>query len=174
MSEMTATRLAKAATLVMLAAGWTVAAWLLWQTSVPESLRLAHVDLDDEFSASVLRRSARYDGFLRWAYDAWPADPMRDARHTAWPAGDTYMVYPGGESSVRFEKLREGIVDFEKIRVLRAMFTGSADPQVQRLMGELGQLLDSIGTARDTDEARAMEALSAGTRAIAALSEAAP
>ena len=115
-----------------------------------------------------------YDGFLRWAYDAWPADPMRDARHTAWPAGDTYMVYPGGESSVRFEKLREGIVDFEKIRVLRAMFTGSADPQVQRLMGELGQLLDSIGTARDTDEARAMEALSAGTRAIAALSEAAP
>ena len=84
------------------------------------------------------------------------------------------MVYPGGESSVRFEKLREGIVDFEKIRVLRAMFAGSADPQVQRLMGELGQLLDSIGTARDTDEARAMEALSAGTRAIAALSEAAP
>jgi len=115
-----------------------------------------------------------YDGFLRWAYDAWPADPQRDARHVAWPAGDAYLVYPGGESSVRFEKLREGIVDFEKIRQLRRMFSGSTDPQVQRLMGELGQLLDSIGTTRETDEARAMEALNAGTRAIAALSEAAP
>jgi len=115
-----------------------------------------------------------YDGFLRWAYDAWPADPMRDARHTAWPAGDTFLVYPGGESSVRFEKLREGIVDFEKIRLLRTMLAGSTDPHVQRLMSELGQLLDSIGTTRETDEAKAMEHLSAGTRAIAALSEAAP
>src|SRR6476620_5018516 len=25
-----------------------------------------------------------YDGFLRWAYDAWPADPLRDARHPLW------------------------------------------------------------------------------------------
>ena len=60
-----------------------------------------------------------YDGFLRWAYDAWPADPVRDARHVLWPAGDTFLVYPGADSSIRFEKLREGIVDFEKIRIVR-------------------------------------------------------
>lgn len=112
-----------------------------------------------------------YDGFLRWAYDAWPADPMRDARHVAWPAGDTYLVYPGGESSVRFEKLREGIVDFEKIRLLRTMLADSADPQAQRLMSELGRLLDSIGATREIDEAQAIEALSVGTRTIAALSD---
>ncbi len=35
-----------------------------------------------------------YDGFLRWAFDAWPEDPMRDARHTIWPAGDCFLVYP--------------------------------------------------------------------------------
>jgi hypothetical protein len=29
------------------------------------------------------------------------------------------MVYPGGNSCIRYEKLREGIVDFEKIRILR-------------------------------------------------------
>ena len=40
-----------------------------------------------------------YNGFLRWAYDAWPADPSRDARHTLWPAGDCFLVYPGGNSS---------------------------------------------------------------------------
>jgi STE24 endopeptidase len=66
MSEMTATRLAKAATLVVLAAGWLIAGWFLWQTSVPGSLRLPHVNVHDEFSASILRRSAHYDGFLRW------------------------------------------------------------------------------------------------------------
>jgi hypothetical protein len=61
-----------------------------------------------------------YDGFLRWAYDSWTADPLRDARHVFWPAGDCFMVYPGARSSIRFEKLREGIADFEKIRILRS------------------------------------------------------
>jgi hypothetical protein len=61
-----------------------------------------------------------YDGFLRWAYDAWPEDPSRDARHGSWAAGDCFMVYPGGNSCIRFEKLREGIVDYEKIRILRS------------------------------------------------------
>ncbi|MDQ2910148.1 MAG: M48 family metalloprotease [Actinomycetota bacterium] len=67
---MTATRLAKASTLVVLAAGWVVAAWFLWQTSVPGSLRLPHVGVRGEFSAAILRRSARYDGFLRWEWVA--------------------------------------------------------------------------------------------------------
>lgn len=75
-----------------------------------------------------------YDGFLRWAYDAWPADPMRDARHTLWPAGDCFLVYPGGTSSIRFEKLREGIADFEKIRILRALAEKSSDSRVRDSM----------------------------------------
>jgi STE24 endopeptidase len=70
MSEMTATRLAKASTLVALTVGWVVAAWFLWQTSVPGNLHLSNVDVHDEFSASILRRSARYDGFLRWEWVA--------------------------------------------------------------------------------------------------------
>jgi STE24 endopeptidase len=68
MSEMTATRLAKASTLVALAAGWVVAAWLLWRTSVPGGLHLPHVDPHREFGAAILHRSARYDGFLRWLW----------------------------------------------------------------------------------------------------------
>jgi STE24 endopeptidase len=61
---------ARALPLVAFAAGWVVAAWFLWQTSVPGSLRLPHVDLHAEFSAAILRRSARYDGFLRWEWVA--------------------------------------------------------------------------------------------------------
>lgn len=72
-----------------------------------------------------------YDGFLRWAYDAWPADPVRDARHTLWPAGDCFLVYPGGNSSIRFEKLREGIIDFEKIKILRELASRSTDKKVK-------------------------------------------
>jgi hypothetical protein len=34
-------------------------------------------------------------------------------------AGDSYMIYPGAESSIRFEKMREGIVDYEKIKYLK-------------------------------------------------------
>src|ERR687888_210781 len=70
MSEMTAIRLAKASTLVLLAAGWAVAAWLLWQTSVPDSLHLPRVSAREEFGADVLRRAARFDGFLRWEWVA--------------------------------------------------------------------------------------------------------
>jgi hypothetical protein len=46
-------------------------------------------------------------------------DPLLDSRFRAWPAGDTYQVYPDNRSSIRFETLREGIEDAEKIRILR-------------------------------------------------------
>jgi hypothetical protein len=90
-----------------------------------------------------------YDGFLRWAYDAWPADPVRDARHTLWPAGDCFLVYPGGNSSIRFEKLREGIVDFEKIRILRELAERSPSAKVKELVRELNFHLDALNAERD-------------------------
>ncbi len=62
---------------------------------------------------------ADFDGFLRWAYNSWVKEPLLDSRFRTWPAGDTYIVYPDGRSSIRFERLREGIQDFEKVRILR-------------------------------------------------------
>lgn len=63
-----------------------------------------------------------YDGYLRWAYNSWTIDPLTDARFRTWPAGDCFVVYPGGRGSVRFSKLVEGIQDFEKVRILRAQW----------------------------------------------------
>lgn len=60
-----------------------------------------------------------FDGFLRWAYNSWPENPLLDSRFTRWPSGDTYLVYPDAQSSIRFERLREGIQDYEKIKILR-------------------------------------------------------
>lgn len=59
-----------------------------------------------------------FDGFLRWAYNSWTIDPDNDARFRTWPAGDCYIVYPCS-SSIRFEKLIEGIEAYEKIRIIR-------------------------------------------------------
>lgn len=60
-----------------------------------------------------------YDGFLRWAIHSWVADPLRDSRFRSWGAGDTYTVYPGPRSSIRFERFTEGLQNCEKIRILR-------------------------------------------------------
>lgn len=58
------------------------------------------------------------DGYLRWAYNSWPLQPLLDSRFRSWASGDTYLVYPGNRTSLRFEHLVEGIQAFEKTRLL--------------------------------------------------------
>jgi len=60
-----------------------------------------------------------FDGFLRWAYANWPRDPVRDSTFGHWRPGDTFFVYPGVRTSVRWELLRDGVEECEKIRILR-------------------------------------------------------
>lgn len=68
-----------------------------------------------------------YDGYLRWAFNSWTKYPLHDTRFRSWPAGDTYMVYPYGRSSARFEKLIEGIQAAEKVRILREEFVSTGN-----------------------------------------------
>jgi len=85
------------------------------------------------------------NGFLRWAYDAWPADPVRDARHTLWPAGDAFLVYPGANSSIPVSRnWREGIVDYEKIRIIRALASTSSDTGIKSQMKDFDSHLNNI------------------------------
>ena len=67
--------------------------------------------------------AGNYDGFLRWSYNGWTQDPLRDTRFRTWAAGDCFMVYPGNRSSIRMERLIEGYQDSEKIRILKEEFT---------------------------------------------------
>lgn len=112
-----------------------------------------------------------YDGFLRWAYDAWPADPMRDARHGSWAAGDCFLIYPGANSCIRTEKLREGIVDFEKIRILRERALKSTDKNVKKLFADLDQVLASIAKEREFKESTLTEILYRGKTIVTQLSD---
>ncbi len=114
-----------------------------------------------------------YNGFLRWAYDAWPADPMRDARYGSWPAGDCYLVYPGGNSCIRFEKLREGIQDFEKIHILRSLAEKSpGKKKVRALLGTLDQHLKGFLSEKEFVEDQLIKNVSDGRNLLDELSDA--
>lgn len=85
-----------------------------------------------------------FDGFLRWAYNSWPEDPIIDSRFKTWPSGDTFIVYPWALSSVRFERLREGIQDYEKIRILREELAESTSPEAAADLARLDGFLRSV------------------------------
>ena len=65
-------------------------------------------------------------GFLRWALDAWVADPLNDTTHNAFEAGDCFLVFPDKKDattpivrrSVRSEKIAEGVRDVNKLMVM--------------------------------------------------------
>lgn len=102
-----------------------------------------------------------FTGYLRWAYNSWVKDPFVDSRFTAWPAGDTYQVYPGARTSIRFEKLIEGIQDFEKIRILREEYTSKKNTvALGKLESTLKifdiQQLKTIPAQQMVDEAKAI------------------
>jgi len=115
--------------------------------------------------------AAGYDGFLRWAYDAWPADPERDARHGTWAAGDCYLVYPGGNSCIRFEKIREGIVDFEKIRILKEQALASKDKSVTDTWNKLQQHLKVFTSEKEFDEKKITADVDKGKLLVEQLSD---
>ena len=70
----------------------------------------------------------KYDlpGYLHWGMNYWHADPFKDLEpnwggNTFLPPGDSHIVYPGKFgplSSIRFEAMRDGIEDYEMLKLL--------------------------------------------------------
>ena len=67
------------------------------------------------------------DGYLHWAWMNWDEHPLTDSRYRLFGSGDTYCYYPGNRSSIRFERLIEGIHQYEKIQILREEYKDDAD-----------------------------------------------
>ncbi|TDS07515.1 DUF4091 domain-containing protein [Sphingobacterium paludis] len=82
--------------------------------------------------------AAGFDGMLRWAFNSWVENPLQDSRFRTWPAGDTYIVYPHGRSSIRYERLLEGIQDYEKVQMVKQQLEQKGKRE------ELKQLKDAI------------------------------
>ena len=93
------------------------------------------------------------DGYLRWAYNSWTVTPEEDSRFTAWPAGDTYVVYPFSVSSVRWERLVQGIQLFEKYKILLAEAKAAGD--AERVDG-LENLLRSVDIKKISTDSEAI------------------
>ena len=78
---------------------------------------------------------------MRCSYNSWTKATLIDTRYRTWPAGDCYQIYPGPRTSIRFEKLVEGIQDFEKIRILREQFVKEGK---QENIKELDEILSAF------------------------------
>lgn len=96
--------------------------------------------------------AADLDGMLRWAYNSWVENPLTDSRYKTWPAGDTYMVYPDARSSIRFERLIEGIQDVEKIRILRKQYSDENTSESLAKLNELEEAIKYFYTLEPSDD----------------------
>ena len=56
----------------------------------------------------------------------------------------SYTVYPGARSSIRFERLMEGIQDAEKIRIVRAELEQDNSEEGIAKLAEFNQLLEQF------------------------------
>ena len=92
------------------------------------------------------------DGYLRWAYNSWTIVPEEDSRFTAWPAGDTYVIYPFSISSVRWERLVQGIQQFEKYKILLAEAEAKGNTSRVNALNKLLKSVDIKKISTDSEK----------------------
>lgn len=86
----------------------------------------------------VYATATGHDGYLHWSFMNWNDNPLEDTRFRMFAPGDTYFIYPGNRSSVRYERMVEGIQMSEKLRILRNELTAAADVEgLQKLENAL-------------------------------------
>ena len=92
------------------------------------------------------------DGYLRWAYNSWTVTPEADSRFTAWPAGDTYVIYPFSISSIRWERLVQGIQQFEKYKILLAEAKAKGNASRVKALEKLLKSIDIKKISTDSEK----------------------
>ena len=75
----------------------------------------------------VYSTATGFDGYLHWSFTNWTDNPMTDTRFHMFAPGDTYFVYPDGRSSIRYERMLEGVQMSEKLQILRDEFRKAGD-----------------------------------------------
>lgn len=102
------------------------------------------------------------DGYSRWAFNSWVIEPLLDSRFYTWPGGDTYLIYPGARTSMRFERLISGIQAFEKVRILKEEFESKGN---KRSLSKIKTTLDLFDETT-LDSIPASEVVSKANRII--------
>jgi hypothetical protein len=89
--------------------------------SAPHPNRYSYSPAVESYMIPWITLKYNLSGYADWAYNSWPKDVFKFPvfRYTQ---GDEYWVYPGKSgpiSSIRWELLKEGIEDYELVRVLQ-------------------------------------------------------
>ncbi|MBS2210812.1 DUF4091 domain-containing protein [Carboxylicivirga mesophila] len=84
------------------------------------------------------------DGIHIEAFNNWLPNPLINARQEFRSSGSNYLIYPDAKSSIRFERLIEGIQDFEKILLMRDELEGVDDETSRRKLELLNEVLSDF------------------------------
>lgn len=95
--------------------------------ATPAPSQFSNSDPADGAYLPIYSTATGHDGYLHWSYINWTDNPLEDTRFRMFAPGDTYFVYPDGRSSIRYERLLEGIQHSEKIDILRRDFINSGN-----------------------------------------------
>lgn len=102
-----------------------------------------------------------FDGYTRWAVNAYPEDVWDQPRYK-WHSGDNYFTYPGKGGpldGMRWELIRQGIQDYEALRIAWEMCekAGRRDlTEKLRRAVATGSIVDSCRWIPLVEEARAI------------------
>lgn len=86
----------------------------------------------DAAMLGVYCAAADFDGWLHWSWLNWTDNPLQDSRFKLFAPGDTYFFYPGPRSSLRHERLLEGIQIFEKLQIVNT-------PEIKEVLNEANE-----------------------------------
>jgi hypothetical protein len=99
-------------------------------------------------------------GYLHWAFNFWPAGYPNWKDHAAFslgggllPAGDSWIVYPTYEnvySTVRYEAMRDGVKDYELLKLLEKKNPSQAQEIVDSVVFDFDSYNSDESTFRAT------------------------
>ncbi len=98
----------------------------------------------------------RYDttGFLHWGLNYWAGaktgDPWEDAGGS-YPAGDMWIIWPGYQKvypSIRLAAMRDGIRDYELLRMLEQESSAEADALCRRVVTDTYNYVSDVKAFR--------------------------
>jgi hypothetical protein len=97
-------------------------------------------------------------GYLHWGLNYWKADPFGEQTAIQYeggnilPGGDSWIIYPkDGKllSSIRFDAMRDGIVDYELFRMLEKKYPEKAKEIVDKVIYQFDKYDNNIEAFRD-------------------------
>jgi hypothetical protein len=104
--------------------------------------------IDARIQAGFINASLGYTGLLYWRVDRWDGDVWNNPNNTGYFSssnypGDGLLIYPGDKvglpgravASMRLKQLRDGVEDYDYVRLLQDKGQGAFALQVSRSVG---------------------------------------